>query len=76
MVPKANSTKNQTPKKQVCPYTLYLRDEDTEDESSGTIEEYPLEEVVELSKSLPQGSDVTLSNDSPLRQRRRIKNLN
>lgn len=44
------------PKKQARPSTRYLRDKNTNDESRGSIEDYPLKRVVEPNKILPQGN--------------------
>lgn len=53
MVLKKYSTKNQTPKEASSPPTHHLRNEATSDESSGSVEEYPIAGEVDPRTSLP-----------------------
>lgn len=73
MAPKKDSTKIKTPKNPIPQATHCLRDENT-DESSYTVDEYPLEEQVKSTKQLPQGDKATLGDKIPPHSKPKIKN--
>lgn len=73
MVPKNDSIKKKTPKKQAHPTTYHIRNEATNNESSGSVKKYPLKEVVEPNKILTWGSKDASPKYSHPPTRKRMK---
>lgn len=68
MEPKNDSTEMQTPIKQAPAFTRHLENKPTDDkESSGSVEEYPIEGVVEPKEKLPKNVKDTPKEDTPSR---------
>lgn len=65
---------NDSTKKQASTLTYHLRDEGTDNESSGSVEEYPIGEVVDVREKLPRGAKAILEEVIPPWDRPRMKN--